>query len=322
VTETDTVGALRPVARAILRYWPIGLAVAVVVGAAGVLVAWEDPTVERSTARVLPPARVVTFAETQQYIPDMEAQLLSPVIQRRAAVESGLREDAIVGRVEVRRRGQSGVLAVTLRTPEPLEAPDLVLYNLATAAGAALAAPDQAAAERRLLTTEERLEQVRDELVAAEQARQASLDAAGGVPAALELPALASEIAALRVCSLEQTGAAAESCAATADDLSARYTELAARADAEAQLEQAVTIARDEEQAAETDQRAAQRAMDEAAAPPTIDVEVLGQEEAQWASLARRVVAALAAAVLAGLAVAALVAWRKGELRDATGAAP
>jgi hypothetical protein len=83
-----------------------------------------------------------------------------------------------------------------------------------------------------------------------------------------------------------------------------------------------VTIARDEEQAAETDQRAAQRAMDEAAAPPTIDVEVLGQEEAQWASLARRVVAALAAAVLAGLAVAALVAWRKGELRDATGAAP
>ena len=129
------------------RWWPIGLAVAVVTVVVGMVLTWETPRVFVSRATVFPPVSVANAVAGQRYINDMQAAINSFTVRDEVAEELGVPRSAFGDQVEVRRIRQSTVMDVIMQSPDELPDPSQALNTLVERAALSLAAPEVAAAE-------------------------------------------------------------------------------------------------------------------------------------------------------------------------------
>ena len=113
VRVPDSVASL---GRRALRWWPIGVAVAVIAAAIGLSLTWESPRVYVSRATVYAPSSVANVAAAQRYIADLQAAINSPTVQQDVADELGVHRSAFGSPIEVQRIRQSTLMQVVMRS--------------------------------------------------------------------------------------------------------------------------------------------------------------------------------------------------------------
>jgi hypothetical protein len=312
------MAAATDVARRAVRFWPVGLAVAVVTAVIGLALTWEAPRLYVSRATVYPPASVTSAAAGQRYAADLNAAMHSPTVRSDAAESSDVPVTAL-GETVVRRLRQSSVMQAELTTSERLADAGHVLDELVTRAGQSLAAPDVAAADAQRTRAEDELAQAEDAAVDAQGMRDSFVRDRNGVTPGDELAILGPQLAQLRLCAtgaIVPPGADQATCEAQLPDVEARAEELAQASDVLAAFDRGV-------ERAEAAVAAAQEQLDEieagvvrAGAGPVIEVTNDGEEVSRVGDVARRWLAVVLGSLLLGAMVMVALALLGDAARE------
>ena len=310
--------AAADVARRAIRFWPIGVAVAVVTAVIGLALTWEPPRLYVSRATVYPPASVTSATAGQRYAADLDAAVHSPTVRSDAAESADVPVTAL-GDAVVRRVRQSSVMQVEMTTSERLADAGHVLDELVTRAGQSLAAPDVAAADAQRAQAEEELAQAEDAAVDAQGMRDSFMRDRNGVTPADELAILGPQLAQLRLCTsgaIVPPGSDQATCEAQLADLEQQAAELAQSSDVLAAFDRGV-------ERAEAVVAAAQEQLDEieagvvrAGAGPVIEVTHDGEEVSQVGDVARRWLAVVLGSMLLGAMVMVALALLSDPARQ------
>jgi hypothetical protein len=305
MNEGGTTAAVTDLLRRAIRFWPIGLAVAVVTAVIGLALTWEPPRLYVSRATVYPPAGVTSATAGQRYAADLDAAVHSPTVRADAAESADVPVSAL-GDTVVRGLRQSSVMQAELTTSERLVDAGHVLEELITRAGQSLAAPDVAAADAQRARAEEELATAEDAAVDAQGMRDSFMDDRNGVTPADELAILGPQLAQLRLCAsgaVVPPGSEQATCEAQLADLEQEAEDLAQASDALAAFDRGV-------ERAEAAVAAAQEQLDEieadvvrAGAGPVIEVTHDGAEVSQVGDVARRWLAVALGSMLLGAMV-------------------
>ena len=310
--------AATDVLRRAIRFWPIGVAVAVVTAVIGLALTWEPPRLYVSRATVYPPASVTSAAAGQRYAADLNAAVHSPTVRSDAAASADVPVTAL-GDAVVRRLRQSSVMQAEMTTSERLSDAGHVLDELVIRAGQSLAAPDVAAADAQRARAEEELAQAEDAAVDAQGMRDSFMRDRNGVTPADELSILGPQLAQLRLCAsgaIVPAGSEQATCEAQLADLEQRAEELAQSSDVLAAFDRGV-------ERAEAAVAAAQEQLDEietgvvrAGAGPVVEVTHDGEEVSQVGDVARRWLAVVLGSMLLGAMVMVALAMLSDPARQ------
>lgn len=305
MSESGPTAAVTDVLRRALRFWPVGVAVAVVTAVIGLALTWEPPRLYVSRATVYPPIGVANAAAGQRYAADLNAAVHSPTVRSDAAESSGVPVSAL-GETAVRRLRQSSVMQAEMTTSDRLAEPGQVLEQLVARAGQSLSAPDVAAADAQRTRAEEALAQAEDAAVDAQGMRDAYVRDRNGVTPADELAILGPQLAQLRLCAsgaVVPEGADQAECAAQLPALEAQAEELGQEADVLAAFDRDVDRAEAAVTSAQQDLDQVEAAVVRAGAGPVVEVNDDGEEVSQVGDVARRWLAVVLGSLLLGAIV-------------------
>jgi hypothetical protein len=308
VRVPDSVAAL---ARRALKWWPIGVAVAVITAAIGLSLTWESPRVYVSRATVFAPSSVANVAAAQRYIADMQAAINSPPVQQDVADELGVRRSAFGSPIEVQRIRQSTLMQVVMRSPDRLADPSRVVNSLVARAGKSLSAADVKAAEAQQKQAAAAVTAAEDAAVAATDKRDTFLRERDEVTPDTELAIVGPELATARLCAtgaVVPLGGDPARCQALVDQLQRQVTTLGQDADQLAALDRDLAQAESDVAGATREQRDADTAAARAAIGPVVEVAQAGTPVSRVPSLLRRTLAVLLGSLLLGVAVIAAIA--------------
>lgn len=304
-------GGVTDVAERAWRWWPIGLAVAVVTVVVGMVLTWETPRVFVSRATVFPPVSVANAVAGQRFINDMQAAINSFTVRDEVAEELGVPRSAFGDQVEVRRIRQSTVMDVIMQSPDELPDPSQALNTLIERAALSLAAPEVAAAEAQRTRADDAVAAAEDKAVAAKAARNAFLEERNAVTPASELESLTPELADLRLCAsgaIVVPGSDPDTCQAEVARLQEQVTQLGQADDELAALDRELAQAESEVTEATRLLREAEAAAIRAESGPTVEIAGAGEEVSQLPGLLRRGLAIVGGALLLGFAVIVAIA--------------
>jgi hypothetical protein len=300
--DDGTMAVVTDLARRAIRFWPVGLAVAVVTAVIGLALTWETPRLYVSRATVYPPAGVTNASAGQRYAADLNAAVQSSTVRSDAAESSDVPVSAL-GETVVRRLRQSSVMQAEMTTSERLADAGRVLDELVTRAGQSLAAPDVAAADAQRARAEEALAQAEDAAVDAQGVRDSFVRDRDGVRPADELAILGPQLAQLRLCAtgaIVPPGSEQATCESQLADLEAQAEELAQAADVLAAFDRDVERAEAGVAVAQEQLDDIEAAVVRAGAGPVIEVTHDGEEVSQVGDVARRWLAVVLGAMLLG----------------------
>ena len=323
MSETGTTGTagltVTDVLRRALRFWPIGVAVAVVAAIIGLALTWEPPRLYVSRATVYPPAVVTNAAAGQRYAADLNATVQSRTVRSDTAERAGVPVSAL-GDTLVRRLRQSSVMQAEMTTSERLADAGQILSDLVARAGQSLAAPDVAAAESQRARVEAEVAKAVDTAVDAQGMRDAFVRDRNGVTPADELAILGPELAQLRLCAsgaIVPEGADQPTCQAQVRALEAEAEEVAQAADVLAAFDRDVERAEALAASAQQELDQIEAAVVRAGSGPVVEVTQDGDEVSRVGDVARRWLAVvlgsllLGAIVMVALALLSEPAWAK-----------
>ena len=305
MSEAGATAAVTDVLRRAVRFWPVGVAVAVVTAVIGLALTWEPPRLYVTRATVYPPAVVTNAAAGQRYAADLNAAVHTPTVREDAAESSGIPVSAL-GDAVVRRLRQSSVMQAEMTTSERLADAGQVLDELVVRAGQSLSAPDVAAAEAQRAAAAEELAQAEDAAVDAQGMRDAFVQDRNGVTPADELAILGPQLAQLRLCAsgaIVPEGSEQATCQTQLTELEAEAEELAQASDVLAAYDR--DVARAEAVVANAQQQVdqLQAAVVRAGAGPIIEATQDGEEVSQVGDVARRWLAVVLGSMLLGAIV-------------------
>jgi hypothetical protein len=308
VRVPDSVAAL---ARRAVRWWPIGVAVAVITAAIGLSLTWESPRVFVSRATVYAPSSIANVAAAQRYIADLQAAINSPTVQQDVADELGVHRSAFGSPIEVQRIRQSTLMQVVMRSPDRLADPSRVLNALVARAGKSLSAADVKAAQAQQQQAAAAVTAAEDAAVAATDKRDAFLRERDEVTPATELGIVGPELAEARLCAagaVVPPGGDPGVCQARVTQLQQQVTTLGQDADQLAALDRDLAQAESDVADANRAQRDADTAAARAAIGPAVEVAQVGTPVSRVPSLLRRTLAILVGSLLLGAAVVVAIA--------------
>jgi hypothetical protein len=318
MNESGYTAAATDVARRAIRFWPVGLAVAVVTAVIGLALTWETPRLYVSRATLYPPASVTNAAAGQRYAADLNAAVHSPTVRSDAAESADVPVTAL-GDAVVRRLRQSSVMQAEMTTSERLADAGHVLNELVIRAGQSLAAPEVAAADAQRTWAEEELAQAEDAAVDAQGMRDSFMRDRNGVTPTDELAILGPQLAQLRLCAsgaIVPSGSEQATCEAQLADLEQQAEELAQSADVLAAFDRGVERAEAVVAAAQAQLDQIEADVVRAGAGPVIEVTHNGEEVSQVGDVARRWLAVVLGSVLLGTMVMVALALLSDPARQ------